>query len=191
MTYEQFFTTDLMIYSENWSSHNKEEIVMPYLKALIDFREEVRTCARAEKNIAMLKVRRKIWTRLAQNQAKKFPFLRIFWVKFSISGKVPRWIVPIPVFGFLFFLSGSGDEPIFSSRLFVSYIGKGLTAWRINACKPENCHLKMRFKKSTHASRKSCQLKTTMKICTQMQKMLFKNGIKKLRFFLVVSTNGF
>lgn len=49
-----------MIYSENLSAHNKEEIVMPYLKALIDFREEVRTCARAEKNIAMLKVRRRI-----------------------------------------------------------------------------------------------------------------------------------
>lgn len=54
------FFKQRMIYSENWSSHNKEEIVMPYLKALIDFREEVRKCARTEKNITMLKVSHKI-----------------------------------------------------------------------------------------------------------------------------------
>ena len=34
---------------------DREEIVMPYLKALVDFREQVRASARTEKNIGILK----------------------------------------------------------------------------------------------------------------------------------------
>jgi len=42
-------------------AETKEELIMPYLTALADFREKVRTAAREQKNVNILQVREAYW----------------------------------------------------------------------------------------------------------------------------------